>query len=140
MNRMATAGVGPRGAQQLRRGYESPRPPRMAPLNRTMLRVAMVVVLASLFLYVNRMAAIAGGAKTISRLRTQIAAEEGRRQQLEIQLAERQNLEMIGYEAVSRLGMVRPGSWSVRVVTLPGEAVSGEGQTAYDAAEDTATP
>ncbi len=136
---MAQAGVRARTTQAApqRRELQSP---KMAPFNRTMLRVALVLVLASLFIYVNRMAAIAGGAKTISRLRTQIAAEEGRRQQLEIQLAERQNLEMIGYEAVSRLGMVRPGSWSVRVVTLPGEAVSGEGQTAYDAAGDSATP
>ena len=136
---MAQAGVRtryPRTVSQRR----AAQPPKMAPFNRVMLRVVLVLVLASLFIYVNRMATIAGGAKTISRLRTQIAAEEGRRQQLEIQLAERQNLQMIGYEAVSRLGMVRPGSWSVRVVTLPGEAVSGEGQTAYDAAGESATP
>ena len=137
---MATAGVGTRRPQAAPRAWANAQPQRMAPVNRTMLRIALVLVLASLFLYVNRMAAIAGGAKTISRLRTQIAAEEGRRQQLEIQLAERQNLEMIGDEAVSRLGMVRPGSWSVRVVTLPGDAAFGEGQTVYDAANESTTP
>ena len=136
---MAQAGVRVRNPQAVPQ-RRAPQPPKMAPMNRVMLRVALALLLASLFIYVNRMATIAGGAKTISRLRTQIAAEEGRRQQLEIQLAERQNLQMIGYEAVSRLGMVRPGSWSVRVVTLPGEAVSGEGQTAYDAAGESATP
>ena len=47
---------------------------------------------------------------------------------------------MIGDEAVSRLGMVRPGSWSVRVVTLPGDAAFGEGQTVYDAANESRTP
>lgn len=113
---------------------------KTAAMNRRMFIIALALVLASLFIYVNRMAAIAGGAKTISRLRTQIAAEESRRQQLEIQLAERQSLDMIGSEAVSRLGMVRPGSWSVRVVTLPGDAASGESQTAYDAAGESATP
>ena len=137
---MAQAGVRTRKPQTAQKKSAGAQPPRMAPMNRAMLRLALVLVLASLFIYVNRMAAIAGGAKTISRLRTQIAAEESRRQQLEIQLAERQNLEMIGYEAVSRLGMVRPGSWSVRVVTLPGEAVAGEGQTVYDAAGESATP
>ena len=137
---MTTAGVGTRRAAHSAPQARDKGQLRMARLNRIMLRVALVLVAASLFLYINRMAAIAGGAKTISRLRTQIAAEESRRQQLEIALAERRNLEMIGYEAVSRLGMVRPGSWSVRVVTLPGETASGDSQTVYDAAGDAATP
>ncbi|MBQ8954758.1 MAG: hypothetical protein IJ048_11645 [Clostridia bacterium] len=135
---MTTAGVGTRRAAHS--APQAKAQPRMARMNRILLRVALALVAASLFLYVNRMAAIASGAKTISRLRTQIAAEESRRQQLEIALAERRNLEMIGYEAVSRLGMVRPGSWSVRVVTLPGEAASGDSQTVYDTAGDAATP
>jgi|GEM_PF-5280201 len=111
-----------------------------ARLNSMMLKIVLAVLAVSLFLYITQMAAIGSGSKAISALRAQIAAEESRRQQLEIALVERCNLEMIGDLAVSRLGMVRPDASSVRVVSLAGETAVNSAQAVYDASGESAAP
>ena len=55
-------------------------------------------------------------------------------------LSERMNLDMIGDEAVNRLGMVLPDAASVRVVSLPVDQDGNGAQTVYDMNGDTATP
>ena len=106
---------------------------RMARINRIMVRVVLAVVVVGIFLYIGGLTQISAGAKRISALRAQIAAEESRQQQLEIALVERQNLDMIRSEAVSRLGLSLPGTWSVQVVSLPAEYGAGDAQAVYDA-------
>ena len=134
---MTTAGAGTarRTTGTAQTKYEQARTAR---LNATMLKIVGVVLLVSVVLYVTGMARVRAGSKSINALRAQIAAEESRRQQLEIALYERQNLEMIGDLAVSRLGMVRPGASDVRVVSLAGELSGGDAQTVYDATGDSA--
>jgi len=124
------------GARAGRTAYRGPRKGEkagMARMNSVMLKVVVAVVIGSVFLYISGMAGISAGSKQISALRAQIAAEESRRQQLEIAYIERHNLDMIGDLAVSRLGMVRPDASAVRVVSLPIDGVDGDAQTVYDA-------
>ena len=136
---MTTAGAGTArritGAAQT--GYEQARAAR---LNGMMLKIVRAVLLVGVFLYITGMARVAAGSKSINALRAQIAAEESRRQQLEIALYERHNLEMIGDLAVSRLGMVRPDAAAVRVISLSGETGVGDAQTVYDAIGESAAP
>ena len=137
---MTTAGVGGYRERQTPRQSRGNAQAHAARVNLMMLRIVGLVLVASLFLYISRMATIAAGSKSISALNAQIAAEESRRQQLEIALGERRNLDMIRDEAVTRLGMVRPEAEAVRVVSLAGETAPGGTQTVYDAAEEAETP
>ncbi len=132
---MTTAGVAGRGSY----GAPARETVRVSRFNRNMLIIVGAVLAVSLFVYISRMAAVAAGSKSISALNAQIAAERSRCQQLEIVLAERRNLDMVGDEAVNRLGMIRPDAASVRVVSLP-DMDGGGAQTVYDPADDTATP
>ncbi len=100
--------------------------------SRNMLYLLGVVVVFSLFFHINRMSAIAAGAKEISALRREIASLTSDRQYREISLAARQNLERVQYEALNRLGMIYPQEGQVQVIYLD-EFLSDSGlRTAYD--------
>ena len=100
--------------------------------SRNMLFLLGLVLVCSLFFHINRMSAIAAGAKEISALKREIATLTSDKQYREISLAARQNLERVQYEALNRLGMVYPGEGQVQVIYL--DAFLGDSglRTAYD--------
>ena len=68
-------------------------------------------------------------------LQNQIDAETQHRQKLEIALEGRMNSDLTS-EAVNRLGMVRPGSWSVRVVSVDIEDTGVLSRTVLDTTQE----
>ena len=105
-------------------------------INRRLMTLAVVIALVGTAIYISGMFGVIGKNRQIAALRSQIAVEESRRQQLDIALSGRENLEMVASEAVNRLGMVKPGSWSVRVITLNGDTTAPGTQTVLGAADE----
>ena len=108
-------------------------------VSRIMFLVSCLLAAAIVVVYI----CILGSAKVknqnIDDLNTRIAAEQNRRQNLEIALSRRGDIELIKSKAVDELGMVLPGSWSVRVMAVSGE-MNTAGQAVYSVAaqpEDT---
>ncbi|MBR0463646.1 MAG: hypothetical protein IJJ23_04595 [Clostridia bacterium] len=81
-----------------------------------------------------RMGAISRNARRIDTLNQMITAERSRRQQLEIALNERSNIDMIRDAAIYRLGMSEPESAVTQVVALP-ELTPSDVVTVYEPAQ-----
>lgn len=105
---------------------------RIERTNRMMLRITAGLIIASLFVYIGRMASISANAKEIAKIRREITQLQEEQQYLEVKLAARQDLERVRDEAMGRLGMGYPVEGQVQLVSL-GSYVAGSGtQTVLD--------
>ena len=111
---MTTAGADMVYRGQARRGVNS-----RARSRRQMGRliVPLVLLVACLFVYISRLAAVSAGAKEIDRLMNAIAEEQRTAQQLNIQLAARLDPARVRDEATCRLGRSYPTDDRIRVVS-----------------------
>lgn len=105
---------------------------RIERTNRMMLRVTVVLIVASLFVYIGRMASISANAKEIAKIRREITRLREDQQYLEVKLAARQDLDRIRDEAMGRLGMGYPVEGQVQLVSLGGYVAGSGTQTALD--------
>ena len=79
--------------------------------------VPLVLLVACLFVYISRLAAVSAGAKEIDRLMNAIAEEQRIGQQLNIQLTARMDPARVRDEATGRLGMSYPTDDRICVVS-----------------------
>lgn len=84
--------------------------------------VPLILLVACLFVYISRLAAVSAGAKEIDRLMNAIAEEQRTGQQLSIQLAARLDPARVRDEATGRLGMSYPTDERIRVVSAQEDA------------------
>ena len=118
---------------QVRRSSGQVQARRPARSHSGMLRLTVCVAVLCLFVYIARMAAIANGAKEISRIQTEIEQLVGEGQYLQVKLAARQDLDRVRDEAMGRLGMRYPREGDVRVISLGGYRDEPVVQTAWEA-------
>lgn len=116
---MTTAGADMVYRGQARRGANS-RARGRRQLGR--LIVPLILLVACLFVYISRLAAVSAGAKEIDRLMNAIAEEQRTGQQLSIQLAARLDPARVRDEATGRLGMSYPTDERIRVVSAQEDA------------------
>lgn len=116
---MTTAGADMVYRGQARRGASS-RARGRRQLGR--LIVPLILLVACLFVYISRLAAVSAGAKEIDRLMNAIAEEQRTGQQLSIQLAARLDPARVRDEATGRLGMSYPTDERIRVVSAQEDA------------------
>ena len=116
---MTTAGADMVYRGQVRRGANS-RARGRRQLGR--LIVPLILLVACLFVYISRLAAVSAGAKEIDRLMNAIAEEQRTGQQLSIQLAARLDPARVRDEATGRLGMSYPTDERIRVVSAQEDA------------------
>ena len=111
---MTTAGADMVYRERARRGVNS-RARSRRQLGRLIAPLALLV--ACLFVYISRLAAVSAGAKEIDRLMNAIAEEQRTSQQLKIQLAARLDPARVRDEATGRLGMSYPTDDRICVVS-----------------------
>lgn len=116
---MTTAGADMVYRERARRGVSS-RARGSRQLGR--LIVPLVLLVACLFVYIGRLAAVSAGAKEIDRLMNAIAEEQRTAQQLNIQLAARLDPARVRDEATGRLGMSYPADDRICVVSAQEDA------------------
>lgn len=128
---MAQAGIANYGTKEASSGRSGCRRCRNR-MNTIMLFVTGCMMAAFLFVYIGQLTVISAASKEARQLRQEISQLHEEQEQLQINLANRQNIDRVWDVATGELGMRYPVEGQVQIVSMNGYSSSAATQTAHD--------